>query len=313
MEIGQDESEGTEPGVPDVFQDGVAEFLEVLRVEAGLARNTLVAYRSDLDRFLRWAVRRGLENPTDLTADLVVDYMAARRAEGAAEATVAHNLVSIRMFVRHWVMEGVLEQDATALIPAPVLRRALPHTLTVNDVESLLKAPQGSSWNAQRDRALLEVLYACGARISEAIGLETTGIEPSLRVLRLFGKGSKERIVPLGARAREALDAWIDGGRRSLPGADRTRAVFLSRSGRPLDRTSAWRIVKKHALNAGLASDISPHTLRHSFATHLLSGGADLRSLQEMLGHASIKTTEIYTHVDVDEMKSLHELYHPRG
>ena len=299
--------------IPAPFRAGLEDFVEALRVEAGLARNTLLAYRADLERFFRWGVRRGMTAPADLTADLVVDYMAARRVEGAAEATVAHNLVSIRMFVRHWVQEGVVEDDSTALISAPVLRRALPHSLTVEDVQALLAAPEGKGWAAQRDHALLEVLYACGARISEAIGLLTRGIEPSLRVLRLLGKGNKERIVPIGNRARQALEDWLAQGRRTLPGHERSEAVFLSHSGRPLDRTNAWRIVKRHALKAGLPGDISPHTLRHSFATHLLSGGADLRSLQEMLGHASIRTTEIYTHVDVDEMKSLHQLYHPRG
>ena len=141
------EDDDDEPGIPPVFERGLTEFLEVLRVEAGLARNTLLAYRADLERFFRWAVRRGLGEPEDLTADLVVDYMAARRAEGAAEATVAHNLVSIRMFVRHWLLEGVVEQDSTILIPAPVLRRALPHTLTIQDVEALLEAPKGGTWS----------------------------------------------------------------------------------------------------------------------------------------------------------------------
>ncbi len=299
--------------IPAALKAGLEDFIEALRVEAGLARNTLLAYRADLERFFRWATRAGRESAEEIDADLVVDYMAARRAEGAAEATVAHNLVSIRMFIRHLVQEGELERDATALITAPVLRRSLPHSLTIEDVEKLLAAPQGDDWSAQRDRALLEVLYACGARISEAIGLSTRGIEPSLRVLRLLGKGNKERIVPLGARAREALDEWITGGRKSRLGFERRHEVFLTKSGRPLDRVNAWRIVKRHALAAGLPIEISPHTLRHSFATHLLSGGADLRSLQEMLGHASIRTTEIYTHVDIDEMKSLHQLYHPRG
>lgn len=299
--------------IPVALQAGLDDFLEALRVEAGLARNTLSSYRADLERFFRWAARLDKRTPMDISADLVVDYMAIRRDEGAAEATVAHNLVSIRMFVRHLVQEGVLQHDATALITAPVLRRSLPHSLTIEDVEALLASPKGDGWSAQRDRALLEVLYACGARISEAIGLSTSGIEPSLRVLRLFGKGNKERIVPLGARARNALDEWLRDGRLSRIGFERRHEVFLSKSGRPLDRVNAWRIVKRHALNAGLPAEISPHTLRHSFATHLLSGGADLRSLQEMLGHASIRTTEIYTHVDIDEMKSLHQLYHPRG
>lgn len=301
------------PPIPPALKVWLADFLEALRVEAGLARNTLLSYRADLDRFLRWAGRRGVAEPADLTDALVVDYLALRRDEGAAEATVAHNLVAVRMLARHMVLEGALQRDPTALISAPVLRKALPHTLSVHDVERLLAAPAGEGWRDQRDRALLEVLYACGARISEAIGLRTDAIEPSLRVLRLHGKGDKQRIVPLGERARQQLDRWLAGGRRSLTGSNRRPEVFLSKSGRPLDRTRAWRIVKERALQAGIAQDVSPHTLRHSFATHLLEGGADLRSLQEMLGHASIRTTEIYTHVDVEAIKSLHDLYHPRA
>jgi integrase/recombinase XerD len=169
------------------------------------------------------------------------------------------------------------------------------------------------SWRVERDRALFEVIYACGARVSEAVGLRTNEIEPSLRVLRLLGKGSKTRIVPLGERAREALERWIAGGRRSLPNAARADAVFLTKSGRPMSRGDAWRVVKEAARRAGLPSTISPHTLRHSFATHLVEGGADLRSVQEMLGHASIRTTEVYTHLDTEHVSSLHRRYHPRA
>jgi integrase/recombinase XerD len=185
--------------------------------------------------------------------------------------------------------------------------------LAVEEVERLLAAPDGEGWRDQRDRALLEVLYACGARVAEAIGLRTDSLEPSLRVLRLLGKGSKMRVVPIGARAREALVHWIENGRRELPGGRKRAEVFLSRNGKPLDRTNAWRRVKAVALRAGLAASISPHTLRHSFATHLLAGGADLRAVQEMLGHASIRTTEVYTHLDNEELHGIHRLYHPRG
>lgn len=306
-------SEDEEGTVPRAMLAELADFLEALRVEAGLARSTLSAYEADLTHFFLWAKRRDVLRPLDIDADLVIDYLSYRRNEGLAEATVARNLVSVRMFVRHMVAEGVLKKDPTALISAPVLRRALPKTLSPQDVDELLDAPEGDGWRAQRDRALLEVLYACGARISEAVGLRTDAIEPSLRVLRLFGKGGKERVVPLGARAKERLEEFLDQGRRQLADSYRTPEVFLSKSGRPLDRTNAWRIVKRCALDAGIRANVSPHTLRHSFATHLLEGGADLRSLQEMLGHASIRTTEIYTHVDIDTIQSLHRLYHPRA
>lgn len=299
--------------LPDAFADGLADFLEALRVEAGLARNTLAAYASDLARFLARAVQAGHGDFAALDAALIVDHLAAQRAAGRAEASVARSLVAIRMLLRHLVGEGRLERDPSALLLAPVLRSSLPHALSVEDVERLLAAPAGAGWRDQRDRAFLEVLYATGARVSEACGLRLANLSPELRVLRLLGKGERMRIVPLGERARAALTGWIDGGRVRLPGARGRAEVFLTRSGRPLGRIDAWRRVKAAALRADLPAGISPHVLRHSFATHLLAGGADLRSVQELLGHASIGTTEVYTHLDAEHVRSLHRLYHPRG
>ena len=301
------------------FRRGLLDFLEALRVEAGLAKSTLASYRSDLERFLRWAVARDLTRWEQFDATSLVDYLAARRAEGAAEATVAHNLAAMRMLMRHLLQEGVLERDPSALIPTPLLRRALPKVLSVEQVGRLIEAAgehdgtPAKRWLAQRDQALIEVLYACGARVSEAVSLRTTGLEPSLRVLRLTGKGNKTRLVPFGEQARAALEAWISGGRAQVVAARTRHEVFITRSGRPLDRVNAWRRVKALARHAELPTGVTPHTLRHSFATHMIEGGADLRSVQEMLGHASIKTTEVYTHLDAEHLHSLHRLYHPRA
>jgi integrase/recombinase XerD len=291
----------------------LSDFLTALRVEAGLSRATLAAYRSNLGHFLSWSRHRGLQRPADIDAVMVVDYLAHRRAEGLAESTVSRDLTAIRMWMRYLVAEGLLERDPTSRLQSPVLAKLLPHTLGVEEVDRLLRAPDGTSWRDQRDRALLEVLYACGARISEAVGLTTDRMDSELRVVRLLGKGSKERVVPVGARAREALGEWIENGRPQLPGSHTRREVFLSHTGKPLDRTNAWRRVKAAALRAGLSRDVHPHSLRHSFASHMLAGGADLRAVQEMLGHASIRTTEIYTHLDEDHIRGLHRLYHPRG
>jgi integrase/recombinase XerD len=302
--------------LPEGHAAALADFLEALRVEAGLARSTLAAYRADLHSFFAFAAARGAPSSASIRESHVVDWMAERRERGLAEATVARGLAAVRMCFRHLTMEGRVSRDASARIAAPVLRQSLPHTLAVEEVERLLESPAGpggSAWKSERDRALLEVLYACGARVSEAVGLRTNEIEPSLRVLRLTGKGSKTRIVPLGGRARQALEAWISGARLRLPGAAKSSQVFLTRSGRPMTRLDAWRAVKAAAARAGLPSDISPHTLRHSFATHMVEGGADLRSVQEMLGHASIRTTEVYTHLDQGHVTSLHRLYHPRA
>ena len=299
--------------LPASFRAGLEDFLEALRVEAGLARSTLAAYRADLERALVWAAERGLTRWDELSPEHVVEHLAARRAQGAAEASVARGLSALRMLLRHLAGEGQLERDPCARIEAPRLRRALPRSLSVDEVERLLAAPGGDDWRDQRDRALLEVLYACGARVSEAVSLSTDGLEPSLRILRLVGKGSKTRLVPCGERARAALDAWLAGGRRTLAGSSKRREVFLTRSGAPLDRVNAWRRVKAAALRAGLTARVTPHTLRHSFATHMIEAGADLRSVQEMLGHASIATTEVYAHLDRDHVLSLHRLYHPRA
>ena len=301
------------PPLPAELRRGLADFLEALRVEAGLARNSLVAYRRDVERFLSWLAEHGVRRFRDVRTEHLVEHLHALRATGCAEASAARSLSAIRTCLRHLVMEGVLTRDPGARISAPVLRRALPTTLSVEEVEQLLAAPGAEGWPAQRDTAFLEVLYACGARVGEAVGLRTDAIEPALRVLVLTGKGGKTRVVPLGGHARAALDRWLEDGRLGLPGARRRPEVFLTKSGRPLDRTNAWRLVRRAALRAGLPAGVSPHTLRHSFASHLIEGGADLRSVQEMLGHASIRTTEIYAHVDAEHIRSLHRLYHPRG
>jgi integrase/recombinase XerD len=295
------------------YDEGLEDFLQALRVEAGLARNTLLAYGAVLKRFLSWATRSGHRSWKSIDAEVVVDYLSARRAEGLAESTLAQDLTAIRLLMAHLVLERFNDRNPTQLLPSPVLAKALPHALTIDQVERLLAAPGGDGWQDQRDRALLEVLYACGARVAEAIGLRTDSLEPSLRVLRLTGKGSKTRIVPIGARARSALTHWIENGRPEVLGVRSRAEVFLTARGNALDRTNAWRRVKAAALRAGLDGSISPHTLRHSFATHLLAGGADLRAVQEMLGHASIRTTEVYTHLDGEELRGLHRMYHPRG
>ncbi len=300
--------------LPAPFRDGLADFLEALRVEAGLARATLASYRSDLERALGWIADLGVSSFDGLDARMILDYLASRREEGMAEATVARGLSALRMLLRHLLAEGTIERDPSALIPTPLLRRSLPRVLDVGQVDRLLRAAgEGDGWLAQRDRALLEVMYACGARVSEAIALRTDGLEPSLRVLRLTGKGGKTRLVPCGEVARAAIELWIGDWRARIAArGPRRPEVFLTRRGRPLDRVNAWRRVKAAALRAGLP-EVTPHTLRHSFATHMIEGGADLRSVQEMLGHASIGTTEVYTHLDGEHVIGLHRLYHPRA
>ncbi len=290
----------------------LADFLEAVRVEDGLARSTVAAYRADLVQFLDWLGPNGL---SDLEPDAVVDWLGDLRANGARETGVARKFSSLRRFVRFLVAEGRLKRDATALFDAPKLPKPLPKALTQEAMERLLACDHAKddAWRLVRDRALLETLYACGGRVSEVVGLALDDLEPTLRVVRLFGKGNKARVVPLGTRAREALTAWVEGPRRELLGHEKQPRVFLSVRGRPLSRTAAWRCVHEAAAAAGLGHSISPHALRHSFATHLVEGGADLRSVQEMLGHASIRTTEVYTRLDGDALLALHRLHHPRA
>ena len=289
------------------------EFLTAMRVEAGLARRTLEAYGRDLTRSLGWLAQGGLKRLGALQTEAVLAYLRTRRQAGMAEATVARELVSLRMLLRFAQAEGWIEQSPLALIPVPKREALLPTYLAPDQVDALLRAPAGATPKDQRDRALLEVLYATGARVSEALGLSTDSLQPELRSLRLHGKGDKTRIVPLGEQARIALQAWLDGGRKRILKSRPSSVIFLGRHLRPLSRSSAWRIVRERAAQAGIAQSISPHTLRHSFATHMIESGGDLRAVQEMLGHASIRTTEVYTHLDGEHVRGVHRLYHPRG
>lgn len=297
----------------DEFEHGSADFLAALRAETGAARATIGSYRREIAQLCAHLRERGLTRWSELRPLELVDWLDALRKAGRAERTVAHHLVAVRMCLRHLVREGVLARDPAAQLRAPLLARSLPKTLAVEEVDALLAAPDTDELVGLRDRALLEVLYACGARISEALGLRIDQLEPALRVLVLTGKGNKTRVVPCGARARDALQQWLRDGRPRVPGATTRAEVFLGRRGRPLGRTAAWRRVVLAARKAGIRRAVSPHTLRHSFATHLIEGGADLRSVQEMLGHASIATTEIYTHLDSEHVLGLHRLYHPRA
>jgi len=299
--------------LPPALAAGLADLIDTLRLEAGLASNTLAAYRRDLERFLAALARTGAADYDAATRDFIVEHLAGLRQRGAAEASVARALTSIRVLMRFLVGEGVLRRDPTDQLASPKLRRLLPSALSPEEVERLLTASTGEGWRAERDRALLEVLYATGARVSEALGLSTDDLDPALGALRLHGKGDKMRVVPLGERAREALAAWLAGGRRAVARGHGTTAVFLTRTGKPLDRSAAWRRVKVAALAAGLPTALSPHGLRHSFATHMLEGGADLRVVQELLGHASIRTTEVYTHLDTEHVRTVHRMHHPRA
>ncbi|MFH0981794.1 MAG: site-specific tyrosine recombinase XerD [Planctomycetota bacterium] len=289
----------------------VKHFLDYLFVECGLAGSTVVAYQRDLCDFWGDLEAYGVEIH-DLTILDVQRHLQRLQEGGWAVASIARRLSAIKMFLRHLFAQKALERDVASLIEAPKKWRYLPRALHYPQIDALVHAPDASDEFYLRDRALLELLYATGMRVSEVSDLTLDQVNVEVGYLRCIGKGNKERIVPIGREALRALHGYL---RKLRPTLIRPRSggfVFLSRTGRKLDRTSIWRLVRKHAQAAGLPDHLSPHTLRHSFATHLLAGGADLRIVQELLGHADVATTQIYLHVDSSRLKEVHQRCHPR-
>jgi integrase/recombinase XerD len=294
------------------------DFLAYLELERRLSRNTLEAYRSDLQQFGEFLGRRGLDPLAVTGPDLAafVTELASGAGPGGktlAPATLQRKVACLRSFYRHLRREQVLDRDPTSELRAPKSRGRLPKVLSRDEVMRLLDQPTGASPAALRDRALLETMYACGLRASEAIDLELSELQLEPGILRTRGKGSKERIVPIGGKAIEMLERYLERGRPALVGLHDESHVFVNQRGRGLSRQGLYKIVQRHARTAGLEDRMSPHTLRHTFATHLLAGGCDLRSLQEMLGHADIGTTQIYTHLSAERLRDVYFDAHPRA
>jgi len=291
----------------------IESFCYYLRAECGLAANTEAAYRRDLHRFGRWHAALGKPLAAIRLSDLA-DYYGFLASERLAPASVARHIASLRMFFRYLVLEGELAESIAEQLSSPSLWRRVPGVLSERQVERLLAAPRERDRYWQRDRALLETLYATGCRVSEVAGMSVNNVHLEHGFCRCLGKGNKERLVPLGRRAVQALRLYMAEQRSELCRRDPSSPwLFLSRLGRPMSRVMIWHIVKKYAARAGIRCNVSPHTLRHSFATHMVSAGADLRMVQEMLGHANIATTQIYTHVDAKRLHEVHRRYHPRA
>ena len=295
-------------------------WLNHLDVERGVSPNTLKSYRRDLGRYTAYLAARGVADPDSVTEGHVSDFLATLRegCEGhapLAASSAARTLVAVRGFHRFLVLEGDVAQDPAAAVSPPRPPSRLPKAISVDEVERLLSAAcVGDTPAGLRDRALLEVLYGAGARISEAVGLDVDDVDADEGVVRLFGKGSKERVVPLGSYAAQALSAYLVRGRPALAAKGKgTAAIFLNQRGGRLSRQSAWTALRAAAERAGLSGHLSPHTLRHSFATHLLDGGADVRVVQELLGHASVTTTQLYTLVTVQRLREVYAQSHPRA
>lgn len=288
-------------------------FLNYLVVEKGLSRNTLDAYGRDLGRYLEFLAKASIAGPDQVTPALVLRFLAQLKDQGLAPRSRARTLVALRTFHRFLLQEGYARANPAARVEAPKSLQPLPHTLSPLEVERLLQAPTGDKPLALRDRAMLEILYATGLRVSELVGLKQENLQLDIGYLVTFGKGRKERIVPMGEVSMAALRTYLQLGRPLLCRQTNSVLLFLNRGGKGLTRQGFWKIIKRRALQAGIAKNIMPHTLRHSFATHLLENGADLRSVQTMLGHADISTTQIYTHVTRARLKQLHGQFHPRG
>jgi integrase/recombinase XerD len=295
----------------------ILDFLAYLELERGLSRNTLEAYRSDLLQFGEYLDRHGLEAEAAAHGDLAAFLSELARGDAehppVAPTTLGRKVACLRSFYRHLRREGIMEHDPTADLHGPRKPQRLPRVLSRDEVARLLEQPRGGGPLVLRDRALLEVMYACGLRASEAVGLELGDLDLEEGLLRARGKGSKERIVPIGRQAVAALSAYLRGGRPLLLGDGVQARLFVNRRGGALTRQGLYKIVQGHARRAGLQERMSPHTLRHSFATHLLAGGCDLRSLQEMLGHADLATTQVYTHLSADRLKDAYFGAHPRA
>jgi len=296
-----------DPARADILGD---QFTHHLRVERGLAANTIESYSRDLARFLDFMEKKGFSPLSTGQADLM-DYVSSLAGKLSARS-IARNLSAVKMFYRFLVSEGKIRNNPARLLNAPRLPRRLPGVLSTEEVERLLAQPDQTTSRGKRDKAMLELLYATGLRVTELVSLKVTNVNMEAGYVRTVGKGSKERMVPMGGKAQEALRDYLTGGRAAFLKKRISSYLFLNSRGKPMTRQGFWKIIKRFGLTAGIRKELYPHSLRHSFASHLLEHGADLRSVQMMLGHADISTTQIYTHVTRERLKRIHEKHHPR-
>ena len=290
----------------------ISAFLDYLSVERGLSLNTIASYREDLKFYTGFLRMNKIDAISKITRNDITDFMFYQKDKGLAANSIARRLAAIRMFHRFLARERIVRTDPSSLVDSPKLGKKIPDTLSLAEVDALLTQPDTRDKQGMRDRAILEVLYATGMRVSEAVNLKSNNVNLSVGFLRCIGKGDKERVIPLGKKAINSIQRYIEYGRPKFLKNNTCDLLFLNRSGKRISRQSLWKIIRKYARQAKIKRPIRPHILRHSFATHLLERGADLRSVQEMLGHANISTTQIYTHINKDRLKSIHKMFHPR-
>ncbi len=288
-------------------------YLYHLSVEKGLADNTLDSYQRDLNQYLAYLQKNGIISLEETSRDHITAYLAKQQEAGKAPSTIGRSLASLRSFYRFLIKEQVVQENPAMELDAPRTQKKLPHVLSLSDIELLLEQPRTDSPLGIRDKAMLELLYATGIRVSELVSLNLNNANMKMGFLRCDGKGGKERMIPLGSVAIYYLQIYLQNGRTKYHKNRAEKALFLNQQGKRLTRQGFWKILKKHVCSAGINAEITPHTLRHSFATHLLENGADLRSVQEMLGHADISTTQIYTQVTRNKIKEVYKQTHPRA
>ena len=297
------------------FQFAIEDYIHFIQVERQLSANTLASYRRDLKNYVQFL--QEVEGMTDfrrVERTTILRHLEQLRIQGKTSRTVARHISSIRSFHQFLLREKRAETDPTVHLEMPTIEQKLPNVLSIEEIEAILIAPNRSKPQGIRDIAMLELLYGSGMRISELIALDLADIHLTMGFVRVFGKGGKERIVPLGKSAIAALSTYLDGSRGQLQGKyPKTEAFFINQRGKRLTRQGCWKLMKEHALKAGIKHELTPHTLRHSFATHLVENGADLRAVQEMLGHADISTTQIYTHISKTRLSEVYKQFHPRA
>ncbi|EKU49818.1 site-specific tyrosine recombinase XerD [Staphylococcus massiliensis] len=295
------------------MQEIISEYLKFIQLEKGLSDNTIGAYRRDLNKYRELLEEKKISHIDFIDRKVIQDCLLTLREQGRQDKSIARFTSTIRSFHQFALREKYAANDPTVLIETPKYERKLPDVLSIDDVERLLQVPDLNKNNGYRDRTMLELLYATGMRVTELIELEITNVNLLMGFVKVFGKGDKERIVPLGDTVIDYLDTYIEYVRPNLLKQHMTNILFLNTHGKPLTRQGIWKIMKQTALKAGLKKNLTPHTLRHSFATHLLENGADLRAVQEMLGHSDISTTQLYTHVSKSQIRKIYNEYHPRA
>jgi len=291
----------------------INDFINYLSIERGLAENTLISYKRDLNKFAEFLKKKGVTSVGGIKKQDITSFLMSERDKGLSSNSVARSFAAIKVFYKFLVGEGGVKENIASLIDAPKLWKHLPETLNLDEVESIISQPNIKNWMGARDRATLELMYATGFRVSEIVNLKVHDVNLEFGFVKCVGKGGKERIVPLGKQAKHAVSRYLQKTRPKLVkrGINDSR-LFLTRLGKGMSRQQFWKMIKRYTKDAKIKKKITPHTLRHSFATHLLERGADLRVVQEMLGHADISTTQVYTHINKERLKSIHHKYHPR-